>query len=271
MSLKEHIKEAAAAIEPYLTYRPKVALILGSGLGGIAERIKAEFSIGFEHVPHGKPALAPSHRGRLVFGELGGQQLVCMQGRLHLYEGYSPEEVVFPLQVLSELGATTLIVTNAAGGINTNFDVGDIMLISDHINFTGTTPLTFRADSGLSAFLDMSCAYTPALQKLALAAAEACGLKLQQGVYLGLRGPSFETPAEIYAFRVWGADAVGMSTVLEVLTASSLGMNVLGLSLITNMAAGILDQPITGEEVLEASKVAAEHIETLLLEILPKL
>jgi len=271
MSLNEHIKEATAAIEPYLTHRPRVALILGSGLGGIAECIKEEFSIGFEHIPHGKPTLAPSHRGRLVFGELGGQRLACMQGRLHVYEGYSPEEVVFPLQVLSELGATTLIVTNAAGGINTSFDVGDIMLISDHINFTGATPLTFRAESGLSMFPDMSRAYTPALQKLALEAAEGCDITLRQGVYLGLRGPSFETPAEIRAFRCWGADAVGMSTVFEVLSASSLGMEVLGFSLITNMAAGILNKPITGEEVLESSRVAAEHIETLLLEVLPKL
>jgi purine-nucleoside phosphorylase len=191
-----------------------------------------------------------------------------MQGRLHAYEGNTPEEVVFPLRVMARLGAKTLVITNAAGGINESFDAGDLMLITDHINFTGANPLTLNAEQGLDMFPDMTHAYTPALRKKALSAAEACGLKLRQGVYIGLRGPNFETPAEIRAFRIWGADAVGMSTVFEVLTAASLGMNILGLSLITNMAAGILDQPITGEEVLEASIIAAKDVESLLLELL---
>jgi purine-nucleoside phosphorylase len=169
---------------------------------------------------------------------------------------------------MNALGATTLVVTNAAGGVNTSFDVGDVMLITDHINLTGAHPLTTGTEQGLTGCTDMSYAYTPRLQRLAQKAAEKSGLALRQGVYLGDRGPTFETPAEIRAFRTWGADAVGMSTVFEVIAATSLGMDVLGLSLITNMAAGILDQPITGEEVLETSKQAAQHLEALVLEIL---
>jgi len=271
MSLKDRIKEAAAAIQPHLTHRPSIALILGSGLGGIAESIDEEFSIDFECVPYVKAAGAPSHVGRFVFGEFGGRQLACMRGRLHAYEGNTPEEIVFPLQVLHELGAKRLIVTNAAGGINTSFTVGDIMMITDHINLTGATPMTLDEDSDLTTFTDMSRVYTPALRKLAFMAAESCGLLLEQGVYLGVRGPNFETPAEVRAFRTWGADAVGMSTIFEVLAAASLGMDVLGLSLITNMAAGIFDQPITGEGVLETSKAAAARIGTLLLEVLRRL
>jgi len=267
MSLKDRISEAAAAIQPHLTHKPTIALILGSGLGGIAESINEEFSIDFESIPYVKAAGAPCHAGRFVFGESGGQQLACMQGRLHAYEGNTPEEIAFPLQLLHALGAKRLIVTNAAGGINLSFAVGDIMLITDHINLTGATPLTLDEDNGLTIFPDMSHVYSSSLQKLAFQAAERCGLQLEQGVYLGVRGPSFETPAEVRAFRTLGADAVGMSTIFEVLAAASLGMDVLGLSLITNMAAGIFDQPITSEEVLETSMVAAVRIETLLREI----
>jgi purine-nucleoside phosphorylase len=166
------------------------------------------------------------------------------------------------------LGARTLVVTNAAGAVNTGYGVGDIMLITDHINLTGSHPLTMGDEQELYEFTDMTYAYTPALREKALSAAEACGLALRQGVYIGVRGPTFETPAEIRAFRTWGADAVGMSTIFEVMAAASLGMKVVGLSLITNMAAGVLDQPITGEEVLEVSKVAAKGMEALILSFL---
>ena len=268
MSLNIRIQEAVAAIQPHLSRKPDIALILGSGLGELTALIEQDFAVDYEEIPHFRSAGAAGHAGKLVFGTLGGQQVVCMQGRLHSYEGHTPEEVVFPLRVMFELGAKSLIVTNAAGGINEEFYVGDIMLITDHINFTGANPLTLSKELGLAAFPDMSRAYTPALRDRALAAANSCGLRLKQGVYLGVRGPNFETPAEIRAFRIWGADAVGMSTVFEVLTAVSLGIEVLGLSLITNMAAGILDQPITGEEVLETSKVAAQSVKALLLELL---
>jgi purine-nucleoside phosphorylase len=268
MSLKDHINQAVAAIQPHLNTPPRVALILGSGLGGLAERIDSYFSIAYRDIPHFKESGAPGHVGRLIFGELSGQQVVCMQGRLHAYEGNSATEVVFPLQVMHALGAQTLVVTNAAGAINTSFDVGDIMLITDHINLTGSHPLTLGDEQGYREFTDLTYAYTPALRERAFAAAESCGLALKHGVYLGVRGPTFETPAEIRAFRVWGADAVGMSTVFEVMAAASLGMDVLGLSLITNMAAGVLDQPITGEEVLETSKIAAQNMEQLVVKLL---
>jgi len=268
MSLNDRIEKAVASIRPHLEQEPKIALILGSGLNELAENIDIKYSKDYRDIPYFKETGASGHIGRLVFGEFGGQQVVCMQGRLHGYEGNTPEEIVFPLRVMFELGARTLIVTNAAGGINEAFDVGDIMLITDHINFTGENPLTLSKEQDFSAFPDMCYAYTPDLRKKALSSAEACGLKLRKGVYLGLRGPNFETPAEIRAFRIWGADAVGMSTVFEVLVAASLNMNVLGLALITNKAAGMLDQPITSEEVLEASKSAAKSIKSLLLELL---
>jgi purine-nucleoside phosphorylase len=268
MLLNTRIAQALAAIRPRLGAEPQVALICGSGLASLAERIDAPVIVNYEDIPHFKAVGAPGHKGRLVFGELAGQQVVAMQGRLHGYEGNTAEEVVFPLRVMHALGARTLVVTNAAGGINTDFEVGDIMLIIDHINLTGSNPLTLGVEQGLSEFTDMSHAYTPTLRRKALAAAKACGITLRQGVYLGVRGPSFETPAEIRAFRTWGADAVGMSTVFEVITAASLGMEVLGLSLITNMAAGIFDAPLAGDEVLEVSKVAAQKLECLVTKTL---
>jgi purine-nucleoside phosphorylase len=193
-----------------------------------------------------------------------------MQGRLHNYEGHTPTEIVFPLQVLQALGARTLVVTNAAGGVNLDYKVGDIMVISDHINFFGTSPLTMNEDLGLTDFVDMTYAYTPELRVLAHNAGKEVGMHLREGVYLGLRGPNFETPAEIRAFRTWGADAVGMSTIFEVLTAASTGMRVLGLSLVTNMAAGVLDEPLSGDHVIEAGKRAAVDMELLMLRILPQ-
>ena len=268
MTISEQINAAAAALQAQVATTPHIALILGSGLSSVANAINANLSVDFKDIPHFRQPGASGHKGRLVFGTLGGQQVVCMQGRLHGYEGHTPQQVVFPLQVMAALGARTLLVTNAAGGINPSFCVGDIMLISDHINFTGTSPLVLSAAQGLTTFPDMTHAYTPALRTQALQAAATCGITLKQGVYLGLRGPNFETPAEIRAFATWGADAVGMSTVFEVLTAASLGMQVLGLSLITNKAAGMQNAPLTGQEVLQTSQSAAKRIQALLLELL---
>ena len=264
MALKENIAQATEFIRPQLAHMPDIVLVLGSGLSTLAQRINVQAAFTYSDIPHVKTTHAPGHAGRLLFGELFGRQVVVMQGRLHAYEGHSAADIVFPLQVVQALGARTLIITNAAGGINASFAVGDIMLVNDHINFTGMHPLTLSPDAGAGGFVDMTYAYTPALQKQALEAADACGLTLQQGVYLGLRGPSFETPAEIRAFRIWGADAVGMSTVLEVIAACALKMNVCGLSLISNMAAGMLEQPLSGDDVLEASNIAAEHMERLI-------
>jgi purine-nucleoside phosphorylase len=268
MLLAERIEEAVAAIRAQTSVVPRIALILGSGLGGLARGIDAQASLDYRSLPHFRTSGAKGHAGCLILGQLAGQQVVCMQGRLHPYEGYTPEEIAFPLRVMQALGAETLIVTNAAGGINLDFEVGEKMLITDHINFTGGNPLTFSEDQGTPVFVDMSYAYTPALRSLALSAAERVGVVLKEGTYLGLRGPNFETPAEIRAFRGWGADAVGMSTVYEVIAAASLGMQILGLSLITNMAAGVLDQPLTGEEVFATARLAASDMEALVTEIL---
>ncbi len=268
MELNERILAAVDYIKPHLSNTPDVALVLGSGLGGLAQSINEHTAIYYNDIPHFKAAGAPGHTGRLIFGELSGKQVVVMQGRLHAYEGHSAADIVFPLQVLNALGATTLIITNASGGINEAFDVGDIMLITDHINFTGMHPLTLSDGTAATDFCDMTYAYTPALQTRALEAAGKCEVKLHRGVYLGLRGPSFETPAEIRAFRVWGADAVGMSTVLEVIAASALRMNVCGLAMISNKAAGILDEPLLGEDVMKAAKIAAVQMEQLILTML---
>ena len=268
MALQDRIKEAVDFIQPKLSEVPEYAVILGSGLNGLAELVENPIIVDYRDIPYFKTSGAPGHVGRLLFGQVGGKPVACMQGRLHFYEGNKPEDTVFPLQVLNALGAQNLIVTNAAGGINLDFQVGDIMLILDHINFTGTHPLTIGAEQGLYDFLDMTFAYNRELQEVARQVAASQDLNLREGVYLGLRGPSFETPAEIRAFRVWGADAVGMSTVFEVLVANLLKMRILGFSLITNMAAGVLEQPLSGEEVIETAGFAAVKMESLVLGIL---
>jgi len=264
MKLSEKIQEAVAAVESRyvkvglpLTL-PRTAIILGSGLGSFAASIHEHLAIPFGEIPHCSAARVPGHQGRFIIGELAGETIVCMQGRLHTYEGNTPLETTFPLLVAHALGARRLIVTNAAGAINKAFAAGDLMLILDHINYTGVSPVGFDEDNDLvTTFFDITHAYTPALCERARAAAEALGITLREGVYLGLRGPAFETPAEIRAFRCWGADAVGMSTIHEVIMAAALQMEVCGISLLSNMAAGILDKPITNEEVIET---AALHL-----------
>ena len=271
-TLQARIDAAVATIAPNLAVKPEIALILGSGLGELVSSVDETFSVSYEEIPHCQSSGAPGHVGQLIFGTLRGKQVVAMQGRLHGYEGNTAEQVVFPLRVMHALGATTLIVTNAAGAINSDWRVGDIMLIADHINFTGENPLTYcQCETAYDPCPDMTFAYTPALRGLARSVAEKAGITLREGVYLGLRGPSFETPAEIRAFRIWGADAVGMSTVAEVVAAASSGMRVLGLSLLTNMAAGILEQPITSDEVLTVSQQASLKMATLIDGVLDEL
>jgi purine-nucleoside phosphorylase len=271
VTLASRIEEAVSYLRPQLTRTPEIALILGSGLGGLADLIELDVAFDYRAIPGFAVGGAPGHRARLLFGSIAGRNVACMQGRLHYYEGFTPEQIVFPLQVMQALGAETLLVTNAAGAINRDYQVGDLMLITDHINLTATSPLTFGVEQGLHDFVDMTKAYSPALRALATAVAGEQGLSLREGVYLGVRGPSFETPAEIRAFRTLGADAVGMSTVFEVLAARRLDMPVLGLSLMTNMAAGVLDQPITSEEVIACGLAAAEKMEKLMQAIISHL
>ena len=250
--LFDQVEESASFLRENLSIQPRFALILGSGLGRIAERIESPGTIDYPDVPHMVTSTIEGHAGRFVAGTLSGKPVICMQGRLHAYEGYPACQIAFPVFVMRRLGVETLVITNASGGINTSFAPGDIMMIEDHINFTGMNPLVGQHDPRLGPrYNDMSSAYSPRLRDIMRAVAERQRATLREGVYLGDLGPSFETPAEIRAFRTLGADAVGMSTIFEVIAAANCGIEVLALSLITNMAAGVLDQPITSEEVNE--------------------
>ena len=263
-----YVQEAAESVRARIGETPRIGLILGSGLGGIAEVIADKHVIPYGEIPHFVCSTAPGHKGQFVAGRFGGKPVICMQGRLHFYEGHALSDIIFPVRVMKQLGVTSLIVTNAAGGINTSFQVGDLMLIEDHINFMGTNPLIGPNDASFGPrFCDMTYTYTPALRQAAQEAAQALGLTLQKGVYLGCTGPSYETPAEIRAFRTLGADAVGMSTVPEVIAASHCGLQVLAFSLVTNMAAGILDQPLTEEEVIDIGNRRGSDLQRLITRI----
>lgn len=263
-SYSQYQESAAALREKLNGFQPEALLILGSGLGALGDEVENPIVVPYEEVPHMKHSTAPDHKGQFVFGRLSGRNVAVMQGRLHAYEGWSFADAAYPVRVLRLLGAETLIVTNAAGAVNTAFEVGDIMLITDHIKLFAMSPLTGpNVEEFGPRFPDMTHAYTPALQEVANRAAKELGIRLQEGVYMYFPGPQYETPAEIRAARLLGADAVGMSTVPEVITAGHCGMKVLGFTLCTNMAAGVLDQPLTGEEVIEAGKVAAPRFSAL--------
>jgi len=265
-------QEAADFIRKSFSSPPQVGLILGSGLNDLADEIKEPLIIPYKEIPHFPSSTAPGHKGQLVIGSLKGRQVITMQGRFHHYEGYDMKVIAFPIRVMKLLGVETLILTNAAGGVNTSFNPGDLMLITDHIKFGGGHPLIGPNDNEFGVrFPDMSKAYTPELQTLVKEAAASQGIKLQEGVYTYLTGPCYETPAEIRMLRTLGADAVGMSTVPEVITASHAGMKVLGISCISNMAAGILDQPITEEEVIEAGQKVKGTFARLLKEIIAQI
>lgn len=253
--LRENIHEAAYHLKVLLEGRePHIGIILGSGLGPLAEQIENATYIPFGEIPHMKKSTATSHVGRFVCGTLSGTCVLLMQGRLHGYEGYTSQDVAFPVWIMHELGIDTLITTNAAGAINENFDVGDFCLMTDHINFTGRNPVVGTEPDGIAfRFFSMKDAYDPELRKLALDVAEREGITLRQGVYLGLLGPSFETPAEIRAFRIWGADTVAMSVCEEVIAARHVGMRVMGISLCSNMACGIEGASPSDEEVFEVA------------------
>ncbi|MFS1512270.1 purine-nucleoside phosphorylase [Chengkuizengella sp. SCS-71B] len=268
----EYIKESANFIKGKLKQAPEVGLILGSGLGVLADQIESATEIPYEEIPHFPVSTVEGHDGKLVIGLLEGKNVLMMKGRFHLYEGYTDEVVTFPIRVMKELGIKTLVVTNAAGGVNTSFEPGNLMLIEDHINFTGKNPLIGPNDNELGArFPDMSEAYSKRLRAIGESVASDLQINIQQGVYIGLLGPSYETPAEIRMLRILGADAVGMSTVPEVIAARHAGIEVLGISCISNMAAGILDQPLSHDEVMETTEKVKEQFLGLVKGILPKL
>jgi purine-nucleoside phosphorylase len=268
----ERAEEAAANIRERIAVSPRVAIVLGSGLGSFAERIEKPVAIANTDIPHFPQPTVEGHSGRLVVGNVDGTPVAVMQGRVHAYEGYTPQEVTFPARVLGRLGITTLVITNAAGGIRRDLKQGQLVLLSDHINLTGCNPLAGPNDERLGPrFFDMTDPYAKRLRLSAHAAARRLGIPLPEGVYLGVSGPSFETPAEIRAFRSWGADLVGMSTVHEVIVARHMGIEVLGISCVTNMAAGILDQPINHEEVMETGAGVQKELTALLVALLPAL
>ncbi len=268
----ETIRKAAGYITARIGEVPRTALVLGSGLGDFGEQLTDKMEIPYVEIPGFPSSTVPGHAGKLIYGNLCGSPLLCLSGRFHFYEGYEMKEVAFYVQVLRTLGVQQLILTNAAGGIQTSFRPGDLMLITDHIKFFDTTPLRGSNVEELGPrFFDMSRAYTPELMEVARKAANETGITLREGVYAFMPGPCFETPAEIRMLRTLGADAVGMSTVPEVIAAAHCGMKVLGISCITNMAAGILNQPLSHEEVMETADNVKETFETLVKAILKQL
>ncbi len=264
------IHNAAYAIQSQIPAKaPEVLLILGSGLGVLAEQVEDAQKIPYDDIPGFPVSTAPGHKGLLVAGQLAGRQVLIMQGRFHHYEGVELSQLVLPVYVARILGASTLMVTNACGAVNPDFQPGDIVCLDDHIKFFGESPLRGPNTPQLGTrFPDMTYAYTPALRRLADTVAEELSIPLRHGVYQYFPGPQYETPAEIRAARVLGADVVGMSTVPEVIAARHAGLDVLGLSLVCNMAAGILDQPLTEEEVLHTADAAKAPFSKLVVGLL---
>jgi purine-nucleoside phosphorylase len=251
---------------------PEVALVLGSGFGALADTLVDPVCVPYTAIPHMPTSAVAGHAGNFVFGTLVGRRVVVMQGRVHLYEGHSAEQVVFGTRLMLQLGAQTLLVSNAAGGIRSDLRPSDLMLIEDHLNLTGHNPLRGPDDPALGPrFPDMSAAYDPALLALAKQAGERLGIKLPQGVYAGLLGPNYETPAEIRMLRTLQADAVGMSTVLEVLAARHMGARVLGISCITNLAAGLSAQELSHADVQTTARASQVGFKRLLEALLPEL
>ena len=268
----EFVRAEAAAnfIQRKTKLRPKIALVLGSGLGAFADEFADAVRLPYAKIPHFPRSTAIGHAGQLVLGTVEGVEVVGMQGRVHLYEGYSAKDVAFPIRVFTRLGVKAVILTNAAGGIKKDFTQGRLVVLSDHINLQGANPLIGPNDEvfGLR-FPDMSSAYDRKFRELTLAAGRMLGINLGEGVYAALAGPNYETPAEIRYLRSIGADLVGMSTVPEVIAARHAGIRVLGISCVTNAAAGVLDQPLDHKEVLETAERIKGHFIGLLRAVIP--
>ena len=264
-SLYERAEHATRIIRARINVEPRIAVVLGSGLGGFADDFDEAVGIPYEEIPGFMRSTAQGHAGRLVVGKVDSVPVVAMQGRVHYYEGYSLEEVTFPIRAFKVLGIKTLILTNAAGGINVELQQGTLMVISDHLNLMGNNPLRGPNDERFGPrFPDMSTVDSPELQAMVVDEAKAAGVEVRRGIYGALSGPSYETPSEIVLLRNLGADAVGMSTVPEAIVARHMGLEVLGISCITNMAAGVSDEPINHEEVMATGdRVRATFTELL--------
>lgn len=254
----EFFQKSADYVMSIIKDKPEIAIILGSGLGDFVSKIKNPIEIKYDDIPNFLVSTVASHAGKLIYGEVGGKKVICMAGRFHSYEGYDFEQLVIPVRLFKLLGVKATILTNAAGAVNKSYNVGDIMIVSDHIKFNGASPLRGKnLDFFGPRFFDVTDMYTKKLRKIALKCAEGSGLIFREGVYMFFPGPQFETPAEIRAARLLGADAVGMSTVTEALTAAHCSMPLLAFSVMTNMAAGVLDCKLSDEEVgIAAAKIA---------------
>lgn len=263
---------ASDFIETRITVWPKAAVVLGSGLGAFADALQDAAIIPYSEIPEWPRSTAVGHAGKLVVGLLDGLPVAALSGRVHLYEGYTPQQVVFGVRTLGMLGLESLVLTNAAGGVNPNYHPGQLVLISDHINLLGQNPLTGPNDETLGPrFPDMTEAYSKAYRAIAREAGKAMGLDLTEGVYAAVPGPNYETPAEIRYLRAIGADLVGMSTVPEAIAANHMGLRVLGISCVTNLAAGVTDQKLNHKEVLEVGERVKDSLVDLLRRTLPKL
>ncbi len=269
-NMLQKIQEAKAYLSNTIGFEPEIGLILGSGLGVLADEIENPIKIAYENIPHFPVSTVEGHAGQFVAGDLEGRKVIAMQGRFHYYEGYSMQEITFPVRVMAALGVKNLLVTNAAGGANVSYIPGDLMLITDHINFTGTNPLIGKNYEELGPrFPDCSEIYDKTLNKQIEDIAKNQEIRLQKGVYQMNPGPTYETPAEVRMARVLGADAVGMSTVPEAIVARHAGIKVTGISCITNMAAGILDQPLHHGEVVETANMVKKTFIQLVRSIVP--
>lgn len=270
--LRQHINEAVAYIRKHTRTIPRVGIILGTGLGGLAREIRKEVALDYGDIPHFPRSTVESHQGRLIFGTLGGKKVVAMQGRVHYYEGYTMQQIVFPVRVMSGLGVKTLVISNAAGGLNPQLHPTELMLVTDHINLLGDNPLIGPNDDSLGPrFPDMSEPYSRRLIQLAEEVALDLKIKLQKGVYVAVTGPNLETRAEYRFLRMIGGDAVGMSTVPEVIAAVHLGMKVLGISIITDECLPDTLKPLTLKHVLAAAKKAEPKLTSLMKEVVRRM
>lgn len=265
--------ESAEYIKEYLMgFTPDILIVLGSGLGFLADKIEEAVIVDYKDIPHFKTSTAPGHKGRFVFGKLSGKNVVVMQGRLHHYEGYSGADIAYPINVSKLLGVHSMIITNACGGVNTDYNVGDLMIIKDHIKFFDLNPLIgANLPEFGERFFDMTYTYYPQYREIAKDIGQKLNINIREGVYFYTTGPQFETPAEIKAIRMLGGDVCGMSTVPEVIASHHCGIKILGISLVTNMAAGVSDKQITGDEVLYEADRAKERFSSLILNILPQM
>ena len=265
----EYFKVSADYVKSIIPYEPEIGIILGSGLGKFASQIDNPIEIDYKDIPNFLVSTVESHAGKLIFGEIEGKKVVCMSGRFHFYEGYEYSQLVIPIRLFKLLGVKKTIITNAAGAVNASYNVGDIMIIKDHIKLNGASPLGGKNVPEFGQrFFDTTDMYTASLRKIALECSKDCGLTIHEGVYMFFTGPQFETPAEIRAARILGADAVGMSTVTEALTAAHCGMPLLALSVMTNMAAGVLDVKLSDEEVGIAAEKIADKFEAYVRKII---